>query len=57
MFRYLDEQEFRYNNRGNKFHPINDGQRFSVVLSNIVGKRVMYKELTGKVRVYATEPF
>lgn len=48
LFRYLDEQEFRYNNRGNKFHPINDGQRFSMVLSQVVGRRVTYKELTGK---------
>lgn len=53
LFRYLDEQEFRYNNRGNKFHPMNDGQRFSMVLSNVVGKRVMYRELTGKVGLSA----
>lgn len=49
MFRYLDEQAFRYNHRkdsrGNK---LNDGERFSIALSQIVGKRITYKELTGK---------
>jgi hypothetical protein len=56
LFRYLDEQEFRYNNRGSKKAPVHDGQRFSMVLSNVVGKRVQYKELTGKVGLSA-EPF
>jgi transposase-like protein len=49
LFRYLDEQAFRYNHRkdrdGNK---LNDGDRFSIALSQIVGKRITYKELTGK---------
>lgn len=48
LFRYLDEQEFRYNNRGNKQNPVHDGQRFNMVLSNAAGKRIQYKELTGK---------
>ncbi|HEY7404333.1 MAG TPA: IS1595 family transposase [Candidatus Angelobacter sp.] len=51
LFRYLDEQAFRYNHRkdaqGNK---LNDGQRFSIALSQIVGKRITYSELTGKER-------
>lgn len=51
MFRYLDEQAFRYNYRkdadGNK---LDDGQRFSIALSQIVGKRLTYAELTGKER-------
>jgi len=27
LFRYLDEQAFRFNNRGSKDVPVNDGQR------------------------------
>lgn len=42
--RYLDEQVFRYNNRRLK----NDGQRFVAVVSQIIGKRLTYSELTGK---------
>ena len=56
LFRYLDEQEFRYNNRATKKNPIDDGDRFLMVLSNIAGRRLTYKELTGKVGVSA-EPF
>jgi hypothetical protein len=42
--RYLDEQMFRFNNRlGMK-----DYDRFHEVASRIVGKRLMYSELTGK---------
>jgi transposase-like protein len=42
MFRYLDEQAFRFNERFG-----NDGDRFEAVMKQIVGKRIMYKELTG----------
>lgn len=45
LFRYIDEQAFRYNNRKD----INDGDRFSALVSEIAGKRLTYKELTGKV--------
>jgi len=49
LFRYLDEQAFRYNHRKDSFgNKLNDGQRFSIALSQIVGKRITYKELTGK---------
>jgi transposase-like protein len=44
LFRYLDEQAFRFNNRKD----MNDADRFDLAVSNIVGKRIMYKELTGK---------
>jgi transposase-like protein len=44
LFRYLDEQMFRYNNRKN----MNDADRFSLVVSQIVGKRITFAELTGK---------
>ena len=44
LFRYLDEQAFRYNNR----QELDDAGRFSLVVSQIVGKRVTYADLTGK---------
>src|SRR5207248_7778866 len=43
LSRYLDEQAFRFNNRGNREEPITDAQRFDLALRNIVGKRVTYK--------------
>jgi len=57
LFRYIDEQAFRYNNRGNKETPVHDGQRFQMMLSQVTGKRVMYKELTGKTNLPVAEPF
>lgn len=45
LFRYIDEQAFRYNNRKD----MNDGDRFSAVVSEIAGKRLTYAQLTGKV--------
>jgi transposase-like protein len=48
LFRYIDEQAFRYNNRATKDNPLNDGDRFALVVSQIVGHRLTYKELTGK---------
>ena len=47
--RYLDEQVFRYNNRATKDNPLNDADRFILAASQIVGKRLTYAELTGKV--------
>lgn len=46
--RYVDEQVFRYNNRATKDNPLNDSDRFVLALSQIAGKRLTYKELTGK---------
>ena len=43
LFRYLDEQSFRFNNR-----KVTDADRFNMVLSGILGKRVTYSALTGK---------
>lgn len=43
LFRYLDEQSFRFNNR-----EMTDGERFDVAISQIVGKRLTYAELTCK---------
>jgi transposase-like protein len=44
LFRYLDEQAFRYNNR--KF---TDAERFEFAVKGIIGKRLTYAEVTGKV--------
>jgi transposase-like protein len=44
LFRYLDEQAFRFNNRD-----MTDGERFDLGVCEIVGKRLTYAELTGKV--------
>jgi transposase-like protein len=49
LFRYLDEQAFRYNNRPTKENPLNDADRFQLALSQIVGKRLTFAEVTGKV--------
>jgi transposase-like protein len=43
LFRYLDEQSFRFNNR-----KLTDGERFFIVANNIIGRRLTYSELTGK---------
>ena len=45
LFRYLDEQVFRYNFR----KLLHDGLRFEHVASHIFGKRLTYSELTGKL--------
>ena len=43
LFRYLDEQACRFNNR-----KMTDAQRFDIGVREIVGKRLTYAELTGK---------
>jgi len=49
LFRYLDEQAYRYNNRkdenGNR---LTDGDRFDMAVRQIVGKRLTWDRLTGK---------
>ena len=42
LFRYLDEQAFRFNERG-----LTDSERFKQVGSAVVGKRLTYRALTG----------
>jgi transposase-like protein len=42
LFRYLDEQAFRFNNRD-----INDAKRFVLALKGILNKRLTYSALTG----------
>ncbi len=48
LFRYLDEQMFRYNNRGTKDNPLTDADRCSLLCTQIIGKRLTYAELTAK---------
>jgi len=43
LFRYLDEQGFRYNNR-----KMTDGDRLDIAVRRIVGKRLTYEQLIGK---------
>ncbi len=43
LFRYIDEQAFRYNNRGT-----NDCGRFIKTLSQVAGKRLTFAEVTGR---------
>ena len=42
LFRYLDEQAFRFNNRKGT-----DAMRFALALKGIIGKRLTYTALTG----------
>jgi transposase-like protein len=48
LFRYLDEQVFRYNNRATKHHFVGDGDRFQMAMQHIANRRLTYEELTGK---------
>jgi transposase-like protein len=43
LFRYLDEQSFRYNNR-----KLTDADRFDMAARGMVGKRLTFNELVGK---------
>ncbi|MFZ1138137.1 MAG: IS1595 family transposase [Candidatus Sulfotelmatobacter sp.] len=44
LYRYLDEQMFRFNNRKD----MNDAQRFELGMSQVFGKRLTYEQLTGE---------
>ena len=44
LFRYLDEQTFRFNNR----KETNDSERFEQVMSQVLNRRLTFKQLTGK---------
>src|ERR1039457_2086320 len=57
LFRYLDEQAYRYNNRATPDNPMNDADRFRLALSQITGKRLTLKHLTGKDRESDTAAF
>src|SRR5665213_1542695 len=48
LFRYLDEQMFRYNNRKDEEGaPLKDFGRFDLAVRQIVGKRLTWNHLTG----------
>jgi transposase-like protein len=49
LFRYLDEQAYRYNNRATKDNPLNDADRFHLAMTQITGRRLTFAEVTGKV--------
>ena len=44
LFRYLDEQSFRYNYR----EDLDDSGRFEIALAQVIGKRLTWQRLTGK---------
>ena len=46
LFRYLDEQSFRFNNR-----KMTDGERFIEVMQQVVDRRVTWADLTGKAEL------
>jgi transposase-like protein len=48
LSRYVDEQVFRYNNRKDGDRKLTDRDRFTAVMSQILGHRLTYSDLTGK---------
>ena len=44
LFRYLDEQVYRYNHR-----KLSDSERFSAAVAGVAGRRLTFEELTGKM--------
>ena len=49
LFRYVDEQAFRFNTRKDGVGEIiTDSERFGLAISQIVGKRLTYRTLIGK---------
>jgi transposase-like protein len=56
LFRYVDEQAFRFNTRKNANDDrIGDYDRFKMVLSGVVGKRLTYDSLIGSGKEAETE--
>jgi len=50
LFRYLDEQAYRYNNRKDENGELlKDFDRFKRAMAQIVGKRLTWNQLTGKL--------
>jgi transposase-like protein len=48
LFRYVDEQVFRYNNRKDGDQKVTPAERFARAMSQVAGRRLTYSELTGK---------
>jgi transposase-like protein len=53
LFRYLDEQAYRFNNREKD---ISDFDRFKLAASQIIGKRLTWNHVTGKTHEPETWP-
>ena len=53
LFRYLDEQAYRFNNRSKE---MSDWDRFKLAASQMVGKRLTWNEATGKNHEPQTYP-
>jgi transposase-like protein len=53
LFRYIDEQAFRYNNRKD----IKDADRFDLAVRQCIGRRLTWAELTGKESPTQPEAF
>ena len=49
VFRYLEEESFRYNNR-----KADDSERFVKMLGVVAGKLITYRQLTGKEKTPAS---
>ena len=46
--RYVTEQVFRFNNRATKDNPLTDEDRFILAMTQAVGRRLTYTQLTGQ---------
>lgn len=46
LFRYLDEQAFRFNHR----RRMDDGSRFQLAMNSVIGRRLTYKALIGALK-------
>jgi hypothetical protein len=44
LFRYIDEQVYRYNNRKD----MTEFERFKLAASQMIGKRLTWNDVTGK---------
>lgn len=51
LFRYLDEQCFRYN-----FRKLTDGERFLILIAQVIGRRLTYAQLVGKEETETYRP-
>jgi transposase-like protein len=48
LSRYVDEQVVRFNNRKHGARKLSDAERFNAVMSQVLGRRLTYSDLTGK---------
>lgn len=55
LFRYLDEQAYRFNNRKTEDQNVNDFDRFKLAMTQVFGKRLTWDALTGKLEEGPTQ--